>query len=281
MAGPETRSFSEARRRLPSFATAQKIQQVVIIQPVHPEAYFQKTDFLVGLNATALIRDGGSLQIGIGELGDALIHAVLLRHRHNSTYREWLISSGLWREHEPLMHDIGGAAPFDRGLYGASEMLVDGFMDLHKAGILKRRVYGFWALQQLVNEGRCDPERLSPVILEAFDALGVRVVRGQDFETLQYHGFFTDDTRYDHGHIVTPDGTRVLANIADPQARRMMGERCLGTRMRHGTLADAAFFLGTTAFYDWLRNSTPLGPICAKPRAQLGCRGALHPSISR
>ncbi len=207
-------------------------------------------DYLVGLHASSLVRDGGTLQVGIGSLGDAVVHALLLRHRHNAAYRELLRGAGAA---PALTEAVGGDAPFAAGLYGASEMLVDGFMHLHRAGILARRVYGFWALQQLINEGRVDPQRLTPALLADLEALGVRVIRTQDFATLQHHGVFNDATRYDQGFIVAPDGERVVANMADPQARRVLGERCLGQRLRNGTLLNAAFYLGTREFYQWLR----------------------------
>ncbi len=38
------------------------------------------------------------------------------------------------------MRAIGGDAPFEQGLYAVTEMFVDGFLDLYRAGILKRRV---------------------------------------------------------------------------------------------------------------------------------------------
>ncbi|GAC1661082.1 MAG: hypothetical protein NVS9B4_12860 [Candidatus Acidiferrum sp.] len=39
---------------------------------------------------------------------------------------------------------------------------------------------------------------------------------------LQHHGFFNDATRYELGHLIAPDGQRVIANVADPEARRVM-----------------------------------------------------------
>lgn len=216
-----------------------------------PKLPVEDADFLIGLHASSLVRDGGTLQVGIGSLGDAVVHALLLRHGHNAAYRALLREAGASL---PLVQDVGGDGPFDVGLYGASEMLVDGFMHLYRAGILKRRVYGFWALQQLINNGHLDPDALTPGIFEDLAGLGVRVIRGQDFETLQHHGVFNDATRYDQGFIVAPDGTRVVANVADPLARRVLGAQCLGQRLRHGTLADAAFFLGTREFYGWLKD---------------------------
>ncbi|QIG80177.1 acetyl-CoA hydrolase/transferase C-terminal domain-containing protein [Stakelama tenebrarum] len=87
-------------------------------------------DYVAGLHAASLVKDGGTLQIGIGSLGDAVTYALILRHKHNALFRELLgrITS------EPRETE-----PFEQGLYAASEMFVDGFLDLYDAGILKRR----------------------------------------------------------------------------------------------------------------------------------------------
>lgn len=47
-------------------------------------------DYAIGLYASTLVRDGGTLQIGIGTLADALSHALVLRHTDNATYRRVL-----------------------------------------------------------------------------------------------------------------------------------------------------------------------------------------------
>jgi acyl-CoA hydrolase len=216
-----------------------------------PKLPVAAADFLVGLHASSLVRDGGTLQVGIGSLGDAVVHALLLRQNHNAAYRAVLEQAGA---EVRLSEQIGGLAPFETGLYGASEMLVDGFMHLYRAGILKRHVYGFWALQRLIDDGHCDPERLSPVLFEQLETHGVRVIRGQDFAVLQHHGVFNDETSYDQGYIVAPGGERVICNVADPVTRKVLGESCLGRRLRNGTVVNAAFFLGTREFYQWLRD---------------------------
>jgi acyl-CoA hydrolase len=102
-----------------------------------PREPVSAAEFALGLHASTLIRDGGTLQIGIGALSDALVYATILRHRRNADYREAFLSlSG----ENNLSKTIGGLEPFTQGLYGASEMLMDGFMHLARAGILKRRV---------------------------------------------------------------------------------------------------------------------------------------------
>ncbi len=229
-----------------------------------PKLALTTPDYMIGLHASALIRDGGTLQIGIGALGDAIVYATQLRHQQNDAYRRALSTTGILDNHRALIDEIGGVEPFAKGLYGASEMFVDGFLHLYRAGILKRRVYDFWALQQLINEGRCDPDRVSADVLDGLESLGVRVIRTHDFEILQHHGLFNDATRYDQGYAVAPDGERVIANVADPAARRVIATKCLGTKLRRGYLLHGGFFLGPRDFYSSLNamSDEERGQIC-------------------
>lgn len=98
-------------------------------EPVSP------TEYATGIHVARLIPDGGTLQIGIGKQADALVHALTLRQHKNAAFRE-------------TTHRLAPAAasgedePFAQGLYGVSEMFVDGFLSLMDAGILKREVDG-------------------------------------------------------------------------------------------------------------------------------------------
>ncbi|MBS1962079.1 MAG: acetyl-CoA hydrolase [Bdellovibrionales bacterium] len=93
-----------------------------------PRMPIDAIDHRIGLFASALIEDEGTLQIGIGSLSDAVVSALILRHRENAKYRE-------------LVGDREGrCGPFTAGLYGLSEMVTDGFMHLRNAGILRREV---------------------------------------------------------------------------------------------------------------------------------------------
>lgn len=219
-----------------------------------PKLAVTTPDYAIGLHASALIKDGGTLQIGIGALGDAIVHATQLRHERNEIYQSALKDFGTLEHFGELIRKFGDTTPFVKGLYGATEMFVDGFMHLYKAGILKRKVYDFWALQQLINEGRCNPAKLTPDVLDGLEGLGVRVIRTQDFRILQHHGFFNSGTRYDQGYILAPDGERVIANVAEPQSRKVMAQKCLGSSLRNGIVLHGGFFLGPRDFYDTLRN---------------------------
>ncbi len=96
------------------------------------------TEYAIGIHAARLVADGGTLQIGIGEEGDAAVQAMILRHKDNSAFREAV--SRLTGGAPPLA--LERHEPFAQGLYGVSEMFVDGFLELMDAGILKREVDG-------------------------------------------------------------------------------------------------------------------------------------------
>jgi len=105
-----------------------------------PNLPISTADHAIALAASMLIRDGGTIQIGIGELGDAIVSAMTLRHRNNADWRRALRDIALLPRFEAEQQAIGGEAPFEQGLYAVTEMFVDGFLDLYREGILKRRV---------------------------------------------------------------------------------------------------------------------------------------------
>jgi len=110
-------------------------------------------EFAIGLYASTLVKDGGTLQIGIGALSDALTHALVLRHTRNTDYRR--IVAALWPDAatSALVRDTGGLGPFEHGLFGCSEMVMDGFRVLAEAGVLKRAVVPDAAAQQRLDAG--------------------------------------------------------------------------------------------------------------------------------
>jgi acyl-CoA hydrolase len=101
-------------------------------EPVAP------ADYAAGLHAASIVPDGGTLQIGIGSLGDAVAQALVLRHRHTADFRALLTRLRPGAVHNATIH----TSPFATGLYGCSEMFVEGLLDLFRAGILRREVDG-------------------------------------------------------------------------------------------------------------------------------------------
>ncbi|UQB77890.1 acetyl-CoA hydrolase/transferase family protein [Pseudomonas shirazica] len=94
-------------------------------------------DHCIGLHAGSLVRDGGTLQIGIGAMGDAVAAALLARQGDNAGYRAVLdaLGAGSW---QALIEREGGLDTFAQGLYGCSEMFVNGLLALAEAGLLRR-----------------------------------------------------------------------------------------------------------------------------------------------
>ncbi len=114
------------------------------------------TEHAIGLYASALVRDGGTLQIGIGALSDALCHALALRHVDNDRYRRVLAALDPGLASHPAVQASGGLGPFEQGLYGCSEMINEGFRRLVDAGVIRRRVVDKPSLMQRINDGSAD-----------------------------------------------------------------------------------------------------------------------------
>jgi len=155
-----------------------------------PRQPVSNAEYAIGLYASALVRDGGTLQIGIGALSDALCHALVLRHTRNDVYRAALQSLDPDLPAHPCIVDSGGLEPFLVGLYGASEMVNDGFRLLMDAGVMRRRVV-------------------------------------DDLDVMR---------RLDAGKATHADED-ILA--------------------RDGRVLDGAFYLGSSTFYQWLRELPP------------------------
>jgi hypothetical protein len=103
-----------------------------------PSEPITDTKYAIGLHAASLVPDGGTLQIGIGQIGDALAQGLIVRHRDNAKFQG--IMKRLSPGSEPL--PVPQTGSFEQGLYGVSEMLTEAFLGLIEAGILKREVDG-------------------------------------------------------------------------------------------------------------------------------------------
>jgi hypothetical protein len=209
-------------------------------------------EYAIGLHASALVRDGGTLQIGIGALSDALVYALIQRHRHNEDYRRAL------RAVQPqpdttLIADYGGEAPFQRGLYGASEMVMDGFMHLRKAGILSRRVFDDLALQRLLNRGLIGEVADAQTLERLIEAGQIPVALDRPgIEWLMRFGLLPAQTQIANGELHFADGTRIGSDLLDDEHRAALGRRIAGRRLRGGRYLHGAFYLGSRLLYDWL-----------------------------
>ena len=118
-----------------------------------PRQPVSDADYAIGLYASALVRDGGTLQIGIGTLADAISHALVLRHTDNARYRQILQALDPGLASHPAVLECGGLEPFEIGLYGCSEMLNEGFRRLVQTGVIRRKVHDDLALMERIENG--------------------------------------------------------------------------------------------------------------------------------
>jgi acyl-CoA hydrolase len=219
-----------------------------------PNRPVSTAEYLLALHISALIRDGGTLQIGIGSLGHAVTYLLQLRHERNELYRELLAQAGVLERFGSPVERVGGTGPFEKGLYASSEMLIDGFLELYRSGVLRRRVYDHPGIQRLLNEGLIG-EEVTRDMLYALVEAGVISARlsPQDFALLREFGILRPELKYEAGSILVEDGTHIPTDLADPRAADDICRRCLGGRLRGGHFAHACFFLGPRSFYDGLR----------------------------
>ncbi len=217
-------------------------------EPVTP------AEFALGLHASSLVRDGGTLQIGIGALSDALVHACLLRHSDNDAYRQALDALRPSPEQQRVVERWGGRGTFEIGLYGASEMIMDGFMHLVRGGVLRRQVFPHLGVERLRASGQmgdeADHETLERLLAVGGLELPLHVA---ELNRLKKLGLIAPECHLDHGYLVFEDGTRVDAELASPAERRVMAKHMAGRSLQGGLYLQGAFFLGTKLLYQWLR----------------------------
>ena len=220
-----------------------------------PKQAVSDADHMIGLYGSALIKDGGELQIGIGALGDALVYSMLLRHQDNATYRALLDSCEVEDKFGTVINRKGDLGVFETGLFAATEMFVDSFMHLFDAGILKRRVYDHVILQRLLNEGVITERVTSDMVIHLLERRAIRPqLTPQDARFLRQFGIVRDGIEYDNGHLVLEDGRSIEADFNQEACADQIFEHCLGDRLQHGAMVHAAFFAGARSFYDWLND---------------------------
>ncbi len=218
---------------------------LLLDEPGHDQPLFalpredvDDAEYAIGLHASTLVRDGGTLQIGIGALSDALVEGLRLRHARNADYLRLI--AGLGGPTPAHIGHHGGVAPFQLGLYGSSEMVMDGFMHLRRAGILRRLVFDDLALQRALDAGVIGtvmregdtqrlveagvmPQRPDRLAMARLDALGL-----------------------------WPEGHDERVDLGDAAQREAFDRAIRGRRLRGGRYLQGAFYLGSAELYAWL-----------------------------
>ena len=207
-------------------------------------------DHCIGLHASSLVRDGGTLQIGIGAMGDALCAALLARHGDNAGYRA--ILKGL---QGTSVDQDDHLAPFAEGLYGCSEMFVHGLLALAEAGVVRRRVYPGLRVQRLAAAGALDDEGRPRSVQHLLDAGLPAQLDARSLAWLQAGGLLDGALQLHGGRLQLPDGRQLPSVLSDPQTQAVLGDYLRPAA--GGVVLHGGFFLGPADFYRRLRAMAP------------------------
>lgn len=219
-----------------------------------PNTAVPMQDYATAMHASSLIEDGGTLQIGIGSLGDAVAYCCILRQQHTAEYRAAL---------KALTHQQVAIASaddaFDQGLYVSTEMFVNGMMHLIEQGIVKRRVFDNLALQEGLNSGAISTA-IDGALYDYARTKGLIPARLDDSTLAQliYWGIL-DDTATLDGESLRIGGQSMANNMDDAATRAAVLAAGQGRELRHGRILHGGFFLGPADFYRKLRELDKVG----------------------
>jgi len=219
-----------------------------------PRMSVSDADYMIGLYASSLVKDGGELQVGIGALSDAIVHALCMRQQDNASYQRVLQTLDVEKRFGAVIERKGETGTFEQGLFAATEMMVDGFMHLVERGIIKRRVYDDLPIQRLLNEGAITEEVTPHTLTALLEARALHsTLTERDVVYLRYYGVLHHDVGWQDGKLVAPGGERLDPNLTNPESLKKITDSCLGEQLKHGAIIHGGFFIGPQDFYRWLR----------------------------
>lgn len=104
-----------------------------------PNRRVAPADYATAMHVASLVPDGGTLQIGIGSLSDAVAHCLKLRHASPEVFAAVLalLPGGAQSPRRATLPIE--CEPFKQGLYASTELLSDALFSLFEAGLIKRR----------------------------------------------------------------------------------------------------------------------------------------------
>ncbi|WP_193164335.1 acetyl-CoA hydrolase/transferase C-terminal domain-containing protein [Microbulbifer hainanensis] len=213
------------------------------------------TEYALATHIASLVADGGTLQIGIGALGDAVCHMLRMRQTNNEIYRDLVRdlnsddSLQLRQKVPPLFEK------FSHGLYGASEMVPPGFLHLRRAGILKREVYPDAAVQQLLDSDAITTTVNEETLLALRDCGRIRCpLTKEDTDFLQRLGIVDPSYSWRGHKLLNAQGEEEECDLHSEHGRRRLLGSCLNRPLRGGTWLHGGFFLGPESMYAELRD---------------------------
>ena len=211
-------------------------------------------DHMIGLYISPLVKDNGTIQIGIGALGDAIGCGLILRNDNNQIYNEMLEKCGILEKYGDLIKEWGDTGTFEKGLYGSSEMFVDVFLQMYKSGILKRKVFDSIPIMQLMNKGELAADNIpADIIDKLFEMEAIYPkLREKDFKFLTEFGILKKGLKFDNG--VIKDGNTTYSVDMEKDEDRQKLREILGKELIGGKVILGAFFIGPKAFYQTLND---------------------------
>jgi acyl-CoA hydrolase len=208
-------------------------------QPVGP------LDWAIGLHAASLVRDGGTLQVGIGALGDACCHALRLRGKDAQSFSDAVDAVG----GSALIETIGGRGGFDQGLYVASELVSNPLYALFEDGIVRRRVYDDEHLQDWIDRGLVGEQAMTDLFEVLHRDAGLRRIGNRTLEAMQRYGLAHPGLRREGQRLRLPDGRLIDNDLDQAEVRGALDAQARGPGLRGGVAMHGAFFIGPADFY--------------------------------
>lgn len=103
-----------------------------------PNRSVSAADYATAMHVASLVPDGGTLQVGIGSLSDAVAHCLKLRNAFPDAFAEVyaLLPGGSSSPRRAVLPMETG--PFNTGLFASTELMSDALFALFEAGIIKR-----------------------------------------------------------------------------------------------------------------------------------------------
>ena len=219
-----------------------------------PNPSLSTVDHAIGLHASALVRDAGTLQIGIGELGDSIVYSLLLRHQQNEAWRRALSDAGTERAR--------GARRRDRRPRALRRRIVRRHRDVRRpdARPVSRRNPAPPRLRLSTAAARARGERLEHARRRGVARRAARRRRGADARRARMSrrsrraGVLRSETRFDDGAHRLARRRAHRRRIWETRRRACaLARECLGLELQGGTVMHAGFLLGPRAFYAALR----------------------------
>lgn len=217
-----------------------------------PKDSVSTKDYMIGLHVSTLIKDGGTLQVGIGALGDAIAAGLNMRQNDNEVYNSVLEKTGIKERYKDIITELGGTESFKQGLYGSSEMFVDAFVQLYKSGVLKRKVYESIPIMKLINAGKLATNKIPANILELLiKEKGISPkLTADDFAMLTECGILQPGLKFKDGYIINGK-TKISADLSVVKNLTAV-KKLLGKELKNGHIIQGAFFIGPRSFYNEL-----------------------------